>query len=303
MTDPIEAAAAAGGPDRSAVPESVTWWGHSTTLLEIGGERLLTDPLLRPRVGPLRWADDRPPAHLAESVSAVLVSHLHHDHCDLPSLAALPSGTTVVAPAGTARLLRARVRARVEEMRPGDVATIGRVRIRAVHAEHDGRRRPGAPRSPALGYVVEGAGTVFFAGDTEVHPGMADLGQAGIDLAMLPVGGWGLTLQHGHMNAQQAAHALTMIRPSRAVPIHWGTLRVPVAWRLRRRMYTDPGILFAACASQLAPEVDVVLPPIGTRVPLLVEADPDHDRGDADDLQRRGDLGEHDHPDHGRGRR
>ena len=89
------------------------------------------------------------------------------------------------------------------------------------------------------------------------------------------------------MNAQQAAHALTMIRPSRAVPIHWGTLRVPVAWRLRSRMYTDPGVLFAACASQVAPEVDVVVPPIGTRVqvvtgagPLLVEADPDHDRGD-----------------------
>jgi L-ascorbate metabolism protein UlaG (beta-lactamase superfamily) len=288
VTDPIGAQAAGGS-------ESVTWWGHSTTLLEIGGERLLTDPLLRPRVGPLRWADDRPPVHLAESVSAVLLSHLHHDHCDLLSLAALPSGTTVVAPAGTARLLRNRVQARVEEMRPGDRATVGRVRIRAVHAEHDGRRarRPGAPRSPALGYVVEGAGTVFFAGDTEVHPGMADLGQAGIDLALLPVGGWGLTLKHGHMNAPQAAHALTMIRPSRAVPIHWGTLRVPVAWRLRRRMYTDPGVLFAACAAQLAPEVDVVVPPLGTRVPvpagaspLPVQADADDDRGDTEDLQR-----------------
>ena len=252
------------------VTESVTWWGHATTLLEIGGQRLLTDPLLRDRVGPLRWSGERPPPGLARSVSAVLVSHLHRDHCDLPSLAGLPSGVAILAPAGAARLVPSDQRSRVHEMRPGDQLTLGGVAVEAVHAEHDGRRHPVGAASPALGFVVRGRGSVFFAGDTDLHPAMADLRHAGIGLALLPVGGWGLTLGKGHLDATRAAEALALIRPARAVPIHWGSLRVPGLWRLRPRMHTDPGSRFALHGSRTAPEVDIVVPGIG--VPVGVPA-------------------------------
>lgn len=78
----------------------VTWWGHSTVLVEIDGVRVLTDPLLRERVGALRRAAPLPAEALdvGTTVDAVLISHLHHDHCDLPSLRRITAGVVAVPP-------------------------------------------------------------------------------------------------------------------------------------------------------------------------------------------------------------
>jgi len=253
---------------------SVTWWGHATTLVELGGERFLTDPLLRSHVGPLRWTGARPPEQLARSATAVLVSHQHRDHLDLPSLAMLPSGTPILVPESAGRLVGPHVRGDVHELAAGDEVTIGGTVVRAVVAEHDGRRgRTGGPR-PALGFVLRAAdgqgaaGVVYFAGDTDLHPAMSDLAADRIGLALLPVGGWGPTLGAGHLDPAGAAEALTLVRPARAVPIHWGSLRVPGAWRARPSLFTEPGRAFAAAAARVAPAVDVVVARVGEPVPV-----------------------------------
>jgi L-ascorbate metabolism protein UlaG (beta-lactamase superfamily) len=90
-----------------------------------------------------------------------------------------------------------------------------------------------------------------------VFPERAEHAAVGLDLALLPVGGWGPTLGPGHMDPEAAAHALTLLRPRAAVPVHWGSLRVPVAWRLRPDRYALPGQRFAQAAQRLAPEVRV----------------------------------------------
>jgi L-ascorbate metabolism protein UlaG (beta-lactamase superfamily) len=186
-------------------------------------------------------------------VDAVLLSHLHYDHLDLPSLRMLPNDVRVLAPAGAGPLLRSAGVQQVEELLPGETAEVSGVRIEATPAEHDDRRRPLGARATPLGFVVRGRPSVYFAGDTDLFPGMADL--APIDAALLPVAGWGPTLGPGHMDAEQAAQAAALLRPAVAVPIHWGTLHP--RGRRRGAWFHTPPHRFAARVAQLAPEVDV----------------------------------------------
>jgi L-ascorbate metabolism protein UlaG (beta-lactamase superfamily) len=188
---------------------------------------------------------------------AALISHLHLDHLHAPSLRRL-APAAIVAPRGARRFLpRA---PRVVEVGEGDEVGIGALRVRAVHADHDGRRMPGRAPAPALGYLVLGSRVVYFAGDTGLFPEMADLAAAAIDVALLPVAGWAATLGPGHLDPEAAARALLLLRPRRAVPIHWGTYAG--AWTRRGRppaFLADPPREFAAHAARLAPGVDVVV--------------------------------------------
>jgi L-ascorbate metabolism protein UlaG (beta-lactamase superfamily) len=231
----------------------LTWIGHSTVVFDVAGTRLITDPLLRSRVVHLRrHAED---VRAPDRVDAVLLSHLHHDHLDLPSLRSL--GAPVVGPPGTRRALRARGFS-VTEMRAGNEREVGSARIEAVQAVHEGRRWPFTIHGPAdaIGFIIDdGSQRVYFAGDTELFDGMAELGR--IDVALLPIWGWGPRLGPGHMDPEQAAHALTLLQPKVAVPIHWGTF-LPIA-RLKRygHLLRDPGPAFREHAAKLAPDVRV----------------------------------------------
>jgi L-ascorbate metabolism protein UlaG (beta-lactamase superfamily) len=246
----------------------VTWIGHSTVLVELDGVRLLTDPVLRGRVAQLRRAI--PPGPPPAGVDAVLVSHAHLDHLDPPSLARLGRDRRIVVPEGAGFPLRWRGFRQVEQVRAGDEIRIGPVVVRATYADHPGprygalgprTRGGGAPR--ALGYVIAGRRLVYFAGDTDVFAGMSDLAP-GLDLALLPVWGWGRRVGPGHMDPLRAAQALRLLRPRLAVPIHWGTL-FPLWRRAAPGSLAEPAQAFRRHARELAPSVEVrVLPPGGS---------------------------------------
>jgi L-ascorbate metabolism protein UlaG (beta-lactamase superfamily) len=220
-------------------------------LLEHGGVRLLTDPVLRARLVHLRRHGPTP--EVPGQVDAVLLSHLHYDHLDLPSLNLLPRDVRVVAPAGAGAVLRAAGIREVEELSQGDATAVGGLRIEATRADHDDRRRPLGPRATPIGFVVRGRPSVYFAGDTGVFPGMADL--APVDVALLPVAGWGPKLGLGHMDSEEAARAAALLRPGVAVPIHWGTLHP--RGRRRGAWFHAPPHEFAARVAELAPDVEV----------------------------------------------
>jgi L-ascorbate metabolism protein UlaG (beta-lactamase superfamily) len=230
----------------------VTWLGHSTVLVEIDGVRLLTDPVLRGRVAHLRRVP--PTAAVPPNVDAVLVSHAHRDHLDVPSLARLGLDQRILVPEGAGRALRRRGFRHVGELAAGQEARVAAVAIRATRADHGAH---------AVGYVVSGSRLAYFAGDTDVFAEMSDLAP-GLDLALLPVWGWGRRVGPGHMDPVRAARALQLLRPRAAVPIHWGTL-APLWWRAASRASAEPALAFERHARDIAPTVDVrVLPPGGS---------------------------------------
>jgi L-ascorbate metabolism protein UlaG (beta-lactamase superfamily) len=130
----------------------------------------------------------------------------------------------MIAPRGCARILGRAGAAQVIELSPGGRCTVGPVEVEAVAAEHDGRRHPMGRPMPALGFLLDGPTRIYFAGDTDVRADMALLAGR-VDLALLPIWGWGPRLPEGHMNPHTAARAVALIRPEVAVPIHWGTMR------------------------------------------------------------------------------
>ncbi|HET7855908.1 MAG TPA: MBL fold metallo-hydrolase [Gaiellaceae bacterium] len=245
-----------------ALTMRITWVGHSTVLIDHDGVRLLTDPVFRVRLLHLRRIGPVDRGELGE-IDAVLVSHLHYDHLDLPSLRAVGRSLPVVVPRGAARMLRRRGFAHTVELARGDETRIGPLTIRATHAEHGGRRGLFGADVPAVGYVVSGKGRVYFAGDTDLFDGMGSLAP-GLDVALLPVGGWGYRLPPGHLDPRRAAEALRLLSPRFAVPIHWGTYRQLGLSRAPAALHA-PADEFKRLAAELAPDVDVrVVPPGGT---------------------------------------
>jgi L-ascorbate metabolism protein UlaG (beta-lactamase superfamily) len=207
--------------------DRVTYIGHATTLIEVGGTRVLTDPVLRPRVGHIRRI--AAPVTQDLEADAILLSHAHHDHLDFPSLALVPADTPAIAPPDLARLVRRRTRHDVIELAPGDRVRIGAVEIVATPALHDDRRLPWTPPLGAVGFLVMGSSRLYFAGDTDVFDGMSELSED-LDAALLPVWGWGPRVGPGHLDPRRAAQAAALLRPRVAVPIHWGTLAGPRVW-------------------------------------------------------------------------
>ena len=161
----------------------------------------------------------------------------------------------ILVPCGAAAWLRRRDFNEVRELAAGETESVGGLAVTAVEAHHDGRRA-GGPRTEAVGFLVRGRHTVYFAGDTELFAGMSDI-SAGLDVALLPVGGWGRTLGPGHMNPRQAARAAALLQPRIAIPIHWGTFLAIGVGRRRHAQLHDPPHLFASEVAELAPAVEV----------------------------------------------
>jgi len=246
---------------------TITWLGHATVLLELDGVRLITDPVLCDRIGPLVRIAPRVDVEAIGRVDCVLLSHLHADHADLRSLRDLADDATpILAPRGAGNWLMRRGLAGVRELRPGTEVELGGLRVTATPAVHPPQRRPLGPAADPIGYVVRGSRSVYFAGDTDLFAAMREL-RGSIDIALLPIWGWGSRLGAGHLDPQRAAAAAAMIDPAVAIPIHWGTLALG---RPARRPVDPerPARAFAALAARVAPRVEVRVLAPGERTEL-----------------------------------
>ncbi len=235
---------------------NLTYVGHATVLIELDGVRLLTDPILRSRVMHLRRNTADVDEAWYHNIDAVLVSHMHYDHLDLPSLGMLGKDTRLIVPNGMGPMLQRRGYKQVEELRVDGTALVGSVKLRATRADHDRARFRGGPTADTLGFAISGSHTVYFPGDTDLFPEMSGLA-ANLDVALIPVWGWGPTLGKGHLDPYRAALSLQMLKPKLAIPIHWGTL-YPFGMRwLKPGFLFDPPHTFANFAAEQSPEVTV----------------------------------------------
>jgi L-ascorbate metabolism protein UlaG (beta-lactamase superfamily) len=136
-------------------------------------------------------------------------------------------------PKDAGELLERKGLTNVTELSAGEATRIGEVEVRAVDADHDGRRFPLGRSRDAVGYLISGPDTtVYFAGDTDLYDEMSEL-RGRVDVALLPIGGWGPKVGEGHLDPPRAAKAAAIIEPRFVMPIHWGTYLRPDLVRRR----------------------------------------------------------------------
>jgi L-ascorbate metabolism protein UlaG (beta-lactamase superfamily) len=214
----------------------VTWIGHSSLVLRLGGALVATDPVFAARMGPRRRLvppgvapRDLPP------IDVVTVSHSHYDHMDLPSLKALASrgSPQFVVPKDNGELLRAAGIDRVVELGWWESVETGGVRVTCVPAQHWSMRVPW-DRNTRLwgGFVVQSdQGVAYHAGDTALSEDVfRAIGERfpRIDWAMLPIGAYDPTwfMSPQHMGPEEAGRAWELLGARNLLAMHWGTFRL-----------------------------------------------------------------------------
>jgi len=221
---------------------AVTWIGHATTLVQIGGRNVLTDPMFGERasplrhVGPKRWVRPGVALSALPPIHTVLLSHNHYDHLDVGSVRAIaarwPDAEWHV-PLALGRTVRRMGVARVREHDWWDESTDGALTITATPAQHFSARTPfDRNRTLWSGWAVGGPGCrVYFAGDTGYHPAFGEIGRrcGPFDAVLLPVGAYEPRwfMRPVHMNPEEAVQAYADLRSEAVmVPVHWGTFKL-----------------------------------------------------------------------------
>ncbi|MDB5985312.1 MAG: hypothetical protein JWR16_365 [Nevskia sp.] len=220
---------------------SLTWIGHASFLLQLGGLNVLTDPHFTARASPFSFAGPRRLAapglqlHELPSIDLVLISHNHYDHLDEGSVRRLASDhpqATFVVPLGLAAWFRQRHIERVVELAWWESAPIGSAAVSSVPVQHfSGRGLHDRNATQWCGLVLEVAGyKVFFAGDTGYSKDFADIGArfAPFDLALLPIGAYDPRwfMAPVHVNPEEAVQIHRDIGSRLSVAMHWGTFRL-----------------------------------------------------------------------------
>ena len=220
---------------RHSLP-SATWMGHASVLVQMDHVTLLTDPIWSDTASPIPWLGPRrfvsPPLPVAElpPIDAVVISHSHYDHLDLPTLRALATrGTRFLVPLRVGAILRAAGVGPVDELDWWESRTIGDVVITCVPARHWSQRGLGdMNRTLWAGWVARGPTRPFwFAGDTGYTRLFAEIGErlGPVDLAAVPIGAYDppAMMQPVHLNPEEAVQAGLDVRAQRLLGIHYGT--------------------------------------------------------------------------------
>ncbi|WP_164021626.1 MBL fold metallo-hydrolase [Pyxidicoccus trucidator] len=268
-----DVAAALAKPPESGL--RVTWLGHSTMLVELDGFRILTDPVWGERaspstlVGPQRFHPPPLPLDALPDVDAVLLSHDHYDHLDMPTIQAMvPRGWTFYVPLGLGAHLEqwGVPPERVVELDWWQEVSLGDGRLRMVStpAQHfSGRGLSDRNRTLWTSWTLLGPQhRVFFSGDTGLTQEFAEVGRrfGPFDLAMFEVGAFHPSWGDIHLGPHQALQAHELVRGRRLLPIHWGTFSLAIhAW-------DEPAEVLAAEARKQG--VALVTPRLGHPVEL-----------------------------------
>lgn len=244
-------------------------------LIEIDGVKVLTDPLFREWLLHLRRHAPAIDMAIFGQPDVILISHAHLDHLDRQSLKRIAREAHVIAPRDAGKILLRLGYGHVTTVTPGEHVDTHGLKITAVPAIHGGGRMPWGADADTLGFIVEGERSFYFAGDTDIYPAMGQLGaltRDGIDLALLPVWGWGPKVGPGHLNPTSAARAAGLIGAHTTVPIHWGGYLPAGLGRSHARLLKDPPREFARIVERMSLPTDVQIVEPGGKLELATGA-------------------------------
>jgi L-ascorbate metabolism protein UlaG (beta-lactamase superfamily) len=239
----------------------VTWFGHSSTLIEVDGTRLLTDPIWSERASPVEWAGPHrwypPTIALAQlpPVDAVLISHDHYDHLDTATIVAMRGWHNVfIVPLGIgAHLQRWGIPAeRIVELDWWQSTRVGALTLTLVPARHaSGRVNAQGDQTLWGGFALVGARhRVYYSGDTGLFDAMTEIGQrfGPFDVALIEAGQYDADWPDWHLGPEQSVLSAQRVRAKALIPVHWGL------FRLAHHGWTEPveRVLAAASCTDLA---------------------------------------------------
>ena len=217
----------------------VTWFGHSSMLLEMDGQRLLTDPIWSDRASPVAWAGPRrwypPPIALEQlpAVDAVLISHDHYDHLDTATIQAMRGWKNVfIVPLGLgAHLARWGIPAeRIVELDWWQSTRVGALAITLTPARHaSGRLNAQSDLTLWGGFALVGdRHRVYYSGDTGLSDAMTEIGQrfGPFDVAMIEAGQYDADWPDWHLGPEQSVLSAQRVRARALIPVHWGLFRL-----------------------------------------------------------------------------
>ena len=218
----------------------ITYIGHATLLIEIGGACILTDPNYENTLGGFLPRVSPPGVAIADlpALDAVLLTHAHADHLSFDSLRQLPDAVPLYAPPAVAFWLKRRGFLHAMPIAPTETVTIAGLRVHAEAARHKGNRYGfDRWRSGTNMYLLENPDeSCFFASDTAlgdtthlVVERKLWLGSRELDVALLPIGHppkWKLkSFREGHLTSEDALELFARLRARHFIPYHWGTFR------------------------------------------------------------------------------
>jgi L-ascorbate metabolism protein UlaG (beta-lactamase superfamily) len=253
---------------------AVTWFGHASALLEVDGQRVLVDPVWSHRVspspvfGPTRLHPAPVPLAELPPVDAVLISHDHYDHLDLPTVRALTAAQTApfVVPLGIGEHLRkwGVPEDRIVELDWDESTTVGALTLTCTEARHFSGRFFARDTTLWASWAVTGPGhRVFFGGDTGYTPAFAGIGArlGPFDLTLLPIGAYNDAWHAIHMDPEEAVRAHGDLGGRLLLPIHWAT------FNLAFHRWAEPVQRLLAAARRV--DAQVVVPQPGQRIDVL----------------------------------
>ena len=258
---------------------AVTWLGHASALLEVDGQRILLDPVWGHRVspspvfGPTRLHE--PPLQLADlpPVDAIVISHDHYDHLDLPTVRALlvTQMAPFVVPIGIGEHLRKwRVpEERIVELDWDEAHRVGELELTCTEARHFSGRYFHRDTTLWASWAITGPRhRVFFGGDTGYTPAFAEIGArlGPFDLTLLPIGAYNDAWHAIHMDPEEAVRAHGDLGGRVLLPIHWAT------FNLAFHRWAEPVQRLLAAAGRTGAQV--VVPRPGERVDALAPPAP-----------------------------
>lgn len=253
----------------------VVWLGHSTTVLELGGRRLLLDPVWGPRASPVpgfaaRFYPSPLPFDELPPVDVVLISHDHYDHLDRRTIRALADRPVAwVTALGVGRhLVRWGVpRRAIREFDWWEQAEVAGLQVTATPARHFSGRGLAPDRTLWAGWSIAAPNArVYYSGDTAMQAEFAEIGArlGPFDLSMIEIGAYHGEWADVHLGPEQAMAAHRLVRARHLLPVHWGL------FDLALHGWTEPiERLLASAAAH--PEVSVLTPRPGEIVHLVAD--------------------------------